>query len=81
MYIDDEDEGKLLKGDLVFTRNELGEIRKLPVVKDIGLLDVDDSVRVKDESAQEHLKDKGLIFIVPSTMYKVHCNSIEMNVV
>ena len=62
------------------------KFEKLIVVKDIGLVDVDDNVRVKDESAQEDhipisnlLKDKGLIFIVPSTMYKVHSNSIEIN--
>ena len=86
MYIDDEDEGKLVEGDLVFTRNESGEVKKLIVVEEMVLHNIDNTVLVKDESSQQDyipisnlLKERGLIFIIPSTMYKVIHNSIEMN--
>ena len=34
MYINDEDEGKLLVGDLVFTRNGSGEVKKVVLLVD-----------------------------------------------
>ena len=85
MYINDEDDGKLLVGDLVMTRMDSGDLRKLIVVKELTLGNEKDSVLVKDEfSRQGHVlvsnlvKDRGLIFILPSSMYKLERNAIEM---
>ena len=65
-------------------RMHSGEVRKMIVVKELTLENVKDSVLVKDEFARQGhdlvsnlVKDKGFIFILPSSMYKgekCHCN-------
>ena len=86
MYTDNEDEGKLLCGDLVFTRNGEGLVNKLIVTKELSLENMDDIVQVKDElswprnvSVSNLLKEKGFIFIIPSTLYTFQNKSIELN--
>ena len=46
MYTENEDEGKLLAGDLVFIRNGEGQVKKLIVVKNLSLENIDDTVEV-----------------------------------
>lgn len=48
MYMD-EVEGRLLVGDLVFTRDGEGKVNKLIATKELLLGNIDDSVHVKDE--------------------------------
>ena len=81
-----EDDGKLLVRDIVLTRTESGDVRKHIEVKELMLGNVDDTVHVKDKLCQLEnvlvsslLKDKGLIFIIPSTMYKLENKTIKIN--
>ena len=86
MLHEEEEDGKLMKGDLVFCKDPFGKIKELIVEENILMLNIADHVSVCDLNDGEcHsipltslLHDKGLLAVVPSSLYHRNGKEIEL---
>ena len=83
----DVDAGKLLVGDLVFCDDALDGTKPLIVQEEVQLDKISEQIVVRQIDGKDSecvlssklLEDRGLIFVVPSQMYNIVNNEIQLN--
>ena len=83
----DADSGKLLVGDLVFCDDALDGVKTLIVHEEVHLDNISEHIVVRQVARKDSeyvlssklLMDNGLIFIIPSQMYDIINNEIQLN--